>query len=64
MSVCVCESGLEPWTRVGSVGMNRRDPKSCLGRVFKSKLGCSAALDSKCLEGMQTMERKQPLTER
>ncbi len=33
----------------GSVITNGREPISCLGRVFNSKLGCIATLGSKCM---------------
>ncbi len=42
----------------GSTVTSGREPKSCLGRVFNSKLGCIAALLSKCLARMP-----QPLLE-
>ncbi len=32
---------------------NGREPRSCLGRVFNSKLGCIATLGSKCMVCMQ-----------
>jgi hypothetical protein len=35
-------------TMAGSVITNGREPRSCLGRVFNSKLGCIATPDSKC----------------
>ncbi len=37
----------------GSAITNGREPRSCLGRVFNSKLGHSATLGSKCMLGMQ-----------
>jgi hypothetical protein len=37
-----------PWSTI----TNGREPKSCLGRVFKSKLGCIATLGSKRMEGI------------
>ncbi len=39
----------------GSAITNGREPRSCLGRVFNSKLGCIAALDSKCMVCMQPL---------
>ncbi len=39
----------------GSAITNRREPRSCLGRVFNSKLGHSATLGSKCMVGMQLL---------
>jgi hypothetical protein len=42
----------------GSAITNRREPRSCLGRVFNSKLGCIATLGSKC---MAACIRMQPL---
>ncbi len=33
----------------GSAITNGREPRSCLGRVFNSKLGCFATLGSKCM---------------
>ena len=39
----------------GSTISNGREPKSCLGRVFNSKLGCIATLLSKCMACMQTL---------
>jgi hypothetical protein len=39
----------------GSAITNRREPRSCLGRVFNSKLGHSATLGSKCMVGMQPL---------
>jgi hypothetical protein len=33
----------------GSVITNGREPRSCLGRVFNSKLGCFATLGRKCI---------------
>jgi hypothetical protein len=39
----------------GSAISNGRDPKSCLGRVFNSKLGHIATLLSKCMASMQAL---------
>ncbi len=39
----------------GSTITNRREPRSCLGRVFNSKLGCIATLGSKCMICMQPL---------
>jgi hypothetical protein len=39
----------------GSAISNGREPKSCLGRVFNSKLGRIATLMSKCMVCMQTL---------
>ncbi len=38
----------------GSAISNRREPKSCLGRVFNSKLGRIATLLCKCMARIQT----------
>jgi hypothetical protein len=46
------------WVGAGSAVTCRREPKSCLGRVFNSKLGCITALLSKCSARMP-----QPLLE-
>jgi hypothetical protein len=35
--------------------INGREPRSCLGRVFNSKLGCIATLGSKCMVCMQPL---------
>jgi hypothetical protein len=35
--------------KAGSAITNGREPRSCLGRVFNSKLGCFATLGSKCM---------------
>jgi hypothetical protein len=37
----------------GSAITNGREPRSCFCRVFNSKLGCIATLDSKCMVCMQ-----------
>jgi hypothetical protein len=34
---------------------NGREPRSCLGRVFNSKLGCIATTGSKCMVCMQPL---------
>jgi hypothetical protein len=40
----------------GSAITNGSEPRSCLGRVFNSKLGCIAAiLGSKCIVCMQPL---------
>ncbi len=39
----------------GSVITNGREPRSCLGRVFNSKLGPIAILGSKCMVCMQPL---------
>ncbi len=36
-------------TKAGSAITNGREPRSCLGRVFNSKLSCFAKLGSKCM---------------
>jgi hypothetical protein len=41
--------------RPGSTITNRREPRSCLGRVFNSKLDCIATLGSKCMVCMQPL---------
>jgi hypothetical protein len=35
--------------QMGSVITNEREPRSCLGRVFNSKLGCFATPGRKCI---------------
>jgi hypothetical protein len=40
---------------MGSAITNGREPRSCLGRVFNSKLGCIATPGSKCMECMQPL---------
>ncbi len=37
----------------GSAITNGREPRSCLGRVFNSKLGCIGTLDCKCMVCIQ-----------
>jgi hypothetical protein len=37
------------FVHAGSAITNRREPRSCLGRVFNSKLGCIATLGRKCI---------------
>jgi hypothetical protein len=37
----------------GSAITNGREPRSCLGRVFNSKLGCIDTPGSKCMVCMQ-----------
>jgi hypothetical protein len=39
----------------GSTITNGREPRSCLGRVFNSKLGCIGTLGSKCMVYMQPL---------
>ncbi len=39
----------------GSATSNGREPESCMGRVFNSKLGHIATLCSKCMECMQPL---------
>ncbi len=39
----------------GSAKANGREPKTGLGRVFKSKLGCIAAPGSKCIVCIQPL---------
>jgi hypothetical protein len=39
----------------GSAITNGREPRSCLGRVFNSKLGCIAILGSKWMVSMQPL---------
>ena len=39
----------------GSAITNGREPRSCLGRVFNSKLGHSATLVNKCMVCMQPL---------
>jgi hypothetical protein len=43
-------------TSPGRAITNGREPRSCLGRVFNSKLGCFATPGSKCI-----VLRMQPL---
>ncbi len=40
---------------LGSAITNRREPRSCLGRVVNSKLGCTATQGSKCMVCMQPL---------
>jgi hypothetical protein len=42
-------------TYPGSAITNGREPRSCLGRVFNSKLGCIVTLGSKCMVYMQPL---------
>jgi hypothetical protein len=42
-------------TFTGSAKSNMREPKSCFGRVFNTKLGRFATLLSKCLACVQTL---------
>jgi len=46
-TACLCKAS------PGSAITNGREPRSCLDRVFNSKLGCIATLDSKCMVCMQ-----------
>jgi hypothetical protein len=39
----------------GSAKANGREPKTSLGRVFNSKLGCIATPGSKCMVCMQPL---------
>jgi hypothetical protein len=41
----------------GSAITNGREPRSCLGRVFNSKLGCIVTLGSKCMVYMQPLRK-------
>ncbi len=41
--------------KAGSAMTNGREPKSCLGQVFNSKLGHIATLGSKCMVCMQPL---------
>jgi hypothetical protein len=41
--------------KAGSVITNGREPRSCLGRVFNSKLGRIATPGSKCMVRMQPL---------
>jgi hypothetical protein len=34
------KSEMLPWASPGSTKANRREPKTCCGRVFNCKLGC------------------------
>jgi hypothetical protein len=43
------------FTLMGSAISIGREPKSCLGRVFNSKLGRIATLGSKCMVSMQPL---------
>jgi hypothetical protein len=43
------------WGHAVSVITNGREPRSCLGRVFSSKLGCIATLGDKCKVCMQPL---------
>jgi len=42
-----------PWQVTGSTKASGREPKTGLGRVFNSKLGCIATLGNKCMVCMQ-----------
>jgi hypothetical protein len=44
-----------PSSNVGSVITNGREHRSCLGRVFNSKLSHNATLDSQCMVCMQPL---------
>jgi len=44
--------------RSGSTITNGREPRSCLGRVFNSKLGCIATPGSKCMVCMHAATSK------
>ncbi len=55
MCLCVCVFACV-YVCPGSAITNGREPRSCLGRVFNSKLGCIAAtLGSKCMVCMQPL---------
>ena len=41
------------WHHAGSAKANGREPKTGLGRVFNSKLGCIATPGSKCMVCLQ-----------
>ncbi len=40
---------------MGSAITNGREPRSCLGQVFNSELGCIATPGSKCMVCMQPL---------
>ncbi len=42
-------------TKAGNAKANGREPKTSLGRVFNSKLGCIATPGSKCMVCMQPL---------
>ena len=46
---------LKWYVSAGSAITNGREPRSCLGRVLNSKLGCFATPDSKCMVCMQPL---------
>ncbi len=41
--------------KTGSVIANGREPKSCVGRDFSSKLGCNDTRSNKCMACMQPL---------
>ncbi len=51
----VSQSVCDYYINAGSVTTNGREPRSCLGRVFSSKLGWIATLGSKCMVCMQPL---------
>jgi hypothetical protein len=49
------QGALSHWPTLGSLITYRREPRSCLGQVFNSKLGCISTLGSKCMAYMQPL---------
>jgi hypothetical protein len=50
-----CCFGCDKFDTTGSAITNGREPRSCLGRVFNSKLGCIATVGSNCMVCMQPL---------
>ncbi len=51
---------VSPRGEAGSARTNGREPRSCLGRVFNSKLGHIATLGSKCMQPLLKL-KTQPM---
>jgi hypothetical protein len=49
------DTGVRIWPKAGSAITDGREPRSCLGRVFNSKLGHIAKLGSKCMVCVQPL---------
>ena len=54
---CMCDHSMCMLQSIvpGSTKADGREPKTGLGRVFNSKLGCIATLGSKCMVCMQPL---------
>jgi hypothetical protein len=50
-----CSSVCEQGHKAGSAITNWREPRSCLGQLFNSKLGRTATLGSNCMGCMQPL---------